>query len=81
MKRTYQQLKTRARERVAEQLHKDIAALDGSARARHEVEEGMEAARGLGLDLKPFTSALEARRQQIAGRPKPAPHGRRRATG
>ena len=79
MKRTYAQLKERARERVAEQLRKDIDALDGTARTMREVEEGMEAAEGLGLDLAPFTSALKARQREIAGRSKPAHHGRRRA--
>lgn len=82
MKRTYEQLKARARERVAEQLRKDIAALDGTARTMREVQEGMQAAEGLGLDLRPFTSALEARQREVSGRAKPARHGhRRRAAG
>jgi len=79
VKRTYEQLKGRARERVAEQLRRDIAGHDGSARARSEVQEGLDAARDLGIDVAPFERALASRLKEInthQSRP-----GRRRVAG
>ena len=46
------------RERVSDQLRKDIAAYDGAPAAAKEILRGLAAARMMGIDLTPFEDAL-----------------------
>lgn len=80
MKQTYEQMKAEARRRIARQLRKDIAAYDGTARTKAEVNEGLEAAKGIGPDTKPFERAFAARVRELAGHHGHG-HHRRRAAG
>jgi hypothetical protein len=54
------------RERVAEQLARDIAAYDGSPLAAKEILRGLAAARTMNMDLSTFEDAL-AERHRILG--------------
>ena len=64
MKRTYDDLKRRSRQRVSEKLRHVIAAYDGSVRNVREVLRGLVAASELDLDLKPFVLEL-ARKSRL----------------
>ena len=67
MKRTYNDLKRRSRQRVAEKLRHVIAGYDGSARNVREVLRGLVAASELDLDLKPFVRELARRSRRLQG--------------
>lgn len=53
------------RERVSEQLRKDIAAYDGAPDAAKEILRGLAAARTMNIDLRPFEDALAERHRQL----------------
>jgi hypothetical protein len=65
MKRTYESLKDRSRERVAEKLYRVIGAHNGSARSMRQILRGLVAASDLGMDLTPFARELSNRMHQI----------------
>ena len=64
MKRSYEDLKQRSRQRVTERLQHVIAAYDGSARNAREILRGLVAAIDLDLDVKPFVRELGKRSRQ-----------------
>ena len=53
------------RERVAEQLKKDIAAYDGAPAAAKEILRGLAAARMMSIDLGPFEDALADKHRRL----------------
>ncbi len=53
------------RERVSEQLGKDIAAYDGAPSAAKEILRGLAAARMMDIDLRPFEDVLAEKHQQL----------------
>ena len=53
------------RERVSNQLSKDIAAYDGAPAAAKEILRGLASARMLNLDLRPFEDALADKHQEL----------------
>ena len=67
MKRSYEDLKERSRQRVAEKLGRVIAAYDGGVRSVREVLRGLVAASDLDLDLRPFFRELGKRSRQRRG--------------
>ena len=73
MKRTYESLKDRSRERVAEKLHRVISQHDGSARSMRELLRGLAAASDLDMDLTPFARELSIRMRQIDKNGQPGP--------
>jgi hypothetical protein len=75
MKRSYPELKERARQRVAENLHLVIAAHDGSAKAMREILRGLAAASDLDMDVTPFARELSKRLESL-DKDLPSKHGR-----
>ena len=67
MKRSYEDLKARSRQRVVEKLERVIAAYDGGLRSAREIFRGLEAASDLDLDLRPFFRELGKRSRQRRG--------------
>jgi len=67
LKRTYEELKRRSRQRVSEKLRHVIAAYDGSARNVREVLRGLVAASELDLDLKAFVRELARKSRLVQG--------------
>jgi hypothetical protein len=65
MKRTYEDLKERSRERVADKLHHVISEYDGSARCVREVLRGLVAAADLDLEIAPFVRELGKRARKF----------------
>jgi hypothetical protein len=65
MKRTYEDLKERSRERVGDKLHQVIAEYDGSARCVREVLRGLVAAADLGLEIAPFVREIGKRARKL----------------
>jgi hypothetical protein len=65
VKKTYEALKERSRQRVAHKLRQVIAAYDGSARSTREVLRGLVAANELDLDVVPFVRELGKRARQV----------------
>jgi len=53
------------RERVSDQLRKDIAAYDGAPDAAKEILRGLAAARMMDIDLRPFEDALAEKHRQL----------------
>ena len=53
------------RERVSEQLRKDIAAYDGAPAAAKEILRGLAAARMMNIDLRPFEDALAEKHHRL----------------
>lgn len=53
------------RERVSEQLKKDIDAYDGAPAAAKEILRGLAAARMMNIDLRPFEDALADKHRQL----------------
>ncbi|HXT99152.1 MAG TPA: hypothetical protein VN853_22830 [Polyangia bacterium] len=53
------------RERVSNQLSKDIAAYDGAPAAAKEILRGLASARMLNLGLRPFEDALADKHQEL----------------
>jgi hypothetical protein len=53
------------RERVSEQLKKDIAAYDGAPAAAKEILRGLAAARMMKIDLGPFEDALADKHRHL----------------
>jgi hypothetical protein len=64
LKRSYEDLKQRSRQRVTEKLQRVIAAYDGSARNVREILRGLVAAIDLDLDVKAFVRELGKRTRQ-----------------
>jgi len=64
VKRTYEDLKQRSRERVIQKLEHVIAAYDGTARNVREILRGLVAAIELDLDVRPFVRDLGKRSRQ-----------------
>jgi hypothetical protein len=65
VKRTYEDLKERSRQRVVERLRLVIAAYDGSARSAREVLRGLVAASDLQLDVSSFVRELGRRVRHV----------------
>ena len=55
---TQEEVDAVVRDRVSEQLSKDIAAYDGAPAAAKEILRGLAAARMMDIDLRPFEDAL-----------------------
>lgn len=53
------------RERVSEQLRKDIDAYDGAPAAAKKILRGLAAARMMNIDLRPFEDALADKHRQL----------------
>ena len=53
------------RERVSEQLRRDIAAYDGAPSAAKDILRGLAAARMMKIDLAPFEDALAEKHQHL----------------
>ncbi|HEY7375173.1 MAG TPA: hypothetical protein VIF57_23630 [Polyangia bacterium] len=62
---TQEEVDALVRERVSEQLRKDIAAYDGAPAAAKEILRGLAAARMMNIDLGPFEDALAEKHQQL----------------
>jgi hypothetical protein len=62
---TQEEVDAVVRERVSEQLSKDIAAYDGEPAAAKEILRGLAAARMMNIDLRPFEDALADRHQRL----------------
>jgi hypothetical protein len=65
MKRSYEDLKERSRQRVVEKLHLVIAAYDGSARSAREILRGLVAASELQVDVSTFIRELGRKTRQV----------------
>jgi hypothetical protein len=65
VKRSYEDLKERSRQRVVEKLRLVIAAYDGSARSSREVLRGLVAASDLQIDVSTFVRELGRRTRQV----------------
>lgn len=53
------------RERVSNQLSRDIAAYDGAPAAAKEILRGLAAARMMDIDSRPFEDALADKHQEL----------------
>ncbi len=62
---TQEEVDAVVRERVSQQLSKDIAAYDGEPAAAKEILRGLAAARMMNIDLRPFEDALADRHQRL----------------
>lgn len=62
---TQEEVDALVRERVSEQLRKDIAAYDGAPAAAKEILRGLAAARMMDIDLGPFEDALAEKHRRL----------------
>lgn len=62
---TQEEVDAVVRERVSEQLGKDIAAYDGTPAAAKEILRGLAAARMMNIDLGPFVDALAEKHRRM----------------
>lgn len=62
---TQEEVDALVRERVSNQLSKDIAAYDGAPDAAKEILRGLAAARMMDIDLRPFEDALADKHQEL----------------
>jgi len=69
MRRTYDDLKQRSRQRVIEKLQHVIGAYDGTARNVREILRGLVAAIDLDLDVTPFVRDLSKRSRRLIRSP------------
>jgi hypothetical protein len=63
--RTREEVDALVRERVSDQLRKDIAAYDGAPAAAKEILRGLAAARTMDIDLRPFEDALAEKHRHL----------------
>ena len=62
---TQEEVDQLVRQRVTEQLTRDIAAYDGAPAAAKEILRGLAAARMMDIDLRPFEDALAEKHQHL----------------
>ena len=62
---TQEEVDAVVRQRVSDQLRKDIAAYDGAPAAAKEILRGLAAARMMDIDLRPYEDALAEKHQQL----------------
>ena len=67
MKRTYDDLKRRSHQRVAEKLERVIAAYDGTARNAREILRALTAAIDFEIDVTPLVRELGKRSRDVHG--------------
>jgi hypothetical protein len=65
VKRSYEDLKERSRQRVVEKLRLVIAAYDGTARSAREILRGLVAASDLQVDVSPFIRELGRKTRHV----------------
>ena len=62
---TQDEVDSLVRERVSEQLRKDIAAYKGEPASAKEILRGLAAARMMNVDLRPFEDALAEKHRHL----------------
>jgi hypothetical protein len=65
MKRTYQDLKERSRDRVVDKLRQVIADYDGSAGSAREILRGLVAAADLEIDVSTFVREIGKKTRHV----------------
>jgi len=62
---TEEEVDALVRERVSEQLRRDIGSYDGTPAAAKEILRGLAAARMMSIDLDPFMDALAEKQRRL----------------
>lgn len=62
---TQEEVDALVKQRVSEQLQRDIAAYDGEPAAAKEILRGLAAARMMDIDLRPFEDALAEKHRHL----------------